>query len=579
MKKIRNSWTVVFGRTALAATLVSSVVFGSTCATRSTMPPPPAQVNDSNEWPMHGRSYDNTRYSPLKDINANNVKNLKVAYAYSLGTLGPQESSPIVIGNTLYVTSAFGPRFVHALDAATGKRKWVQAFDLPDDFLQYTCCGPVNRGVAYANGKIFVGRLDGKLSALDAKTGREIWTTTVVDYKQGSSITAPPLIVKNTVVTGFGGGEFGARGYLSAYDLETGKQVWKTWTIPGPGEPGNDSWKGDSWKTGGGTAWMRGSYDPDQNIIYWGTGNPGPWNSGVRGPGSSNYGKYTNLYSDSTLALHGDSGMMLWYLQSTPHDAWDYDGTNVAVLADLNIGGKKVPVYMKADRNGFFYVVNRKTGKLISADAFVHVTWAKGVDLATGRPIEISGKRATLNYRAMDVCPNILGGKNWMPMSYNPDTGLVYIPANNLCMDAQDTEVNYSRGFIYLGREFTTHTGPGGFGGELLAWDPVKRKPAWSIKQKHGLNGGTMTTVGNLVFQGDLTGQFNAVNATTGEVLWSFNVGSGVQSGPVTYKVGDKQYVAVTVGRPEALLGFFGEPGARIVAETSEAGMLFVFSL
>ncbi len=569
MKKSRNRWTTASALIVPAVTMVFGTILGSI----------PAQANNPNEWPMYSRDYSNTRYSPLQEINTSNVKGLKVAYAFGLGVLDAQESSPLVIGDTLYVTTTYGPKFIYALDAATGKRKWTQAFDYPDDMTQFTCCGPVNRGVAYANGKIYVGRLDGKLSALDADTGREIWTTTVVDYTQGSSLTSPPLIVKDTVVTGFGGGEYGARGYISAYDLETGKALWKTWTVPGEGEPGNDSWKGDSWKLGGAAAWLNGAYDADRNIIYYGTSNPAPWNTHVRGPGSSDYGKFTNLHSVSSIALDGDSGKILWTYQGTPHDAWDYDGVNENLLADLNIGGKTVPVSMKADRNGFFYVNNRETGELISAEAFIYQNWAKGIDLATGRPIEVPEMRPNLTNRAMNVCPNLVGGKNWQPMSFNPNTGLVYIPTINICMDMQDTEVEYNRGSFYLGKEFPARFGPGGFGGKLVAWDPVKQEAVWSIKQKHGWNGGTMTTAGGLVFQGDATGQFNAVNASTGEVLWTTQVGSGVLAGPVTFKVDGKQYVAVTVGRATTIPAFLGEPGVAIVSETPEAGMLFVFSL
>lgn len=550
-------------------------------------------ADDAGAWTMYGRGYDNTRYSPLDDINVGNVKGLKVAYTFSLGTLLSNESTPVVIGDTLYVTTSQGPKFVHALDATTGVRKWVHGFEMPENMAQFGCCGQVNRGLAYANGKVYVGRLDGKLTALDALTGAEAWTATVVDYKQGSVITSPPLIVKNTAVIGFGGGEYGARGYLSAYDLESGALVWKTWTVPGPGDPGNETWKGDSWKTGGGVPWFVGSYDPDLNIIYFGTSNPSPWNAAVRGTGTSDYGDFTNLYSTSTVAFHGDSGRILWHLQSTPHDAWDYDGVNELVLADLEIGGATVAVMMKADRNGFFYVADRASGKLLSADAFVHVNWATGVDLETTRPIEVPEKRPRLNFKAMDVCPNLLGGKNWQPMSYNPNTGLVYIPANNLCMDIEDTEVEYRRGILYLGKEFPTKAGPGGFGGELMAWDPVKRTKVWSHEERFPFNGGTMTTAGNLVFHGDWEGWFKALDATTGEVLWKFNVGSGMGAGPMTFKLGGKQYVAIVVGRSstipnflgavEADLGFvklYGGPvGAAMAAATPEAGILFVFSL
>ncbi len=301
------------------------------------------------------------------------------------------------------------------------------------------------------------------LVALDAKTGRELWTAKVVDYKQGSVITSPPLVVKNLVVTGFGGGEYGARGSLQAYDAQTGKQVWKTWTVPGPGEPGNDTWKGDSWEHGGGAAWLVGSYDPKTNLIFYGTSNPGPWNSAVRSTGNGDYGKLTNLYTSSIIAFDADSGKIKWHYQATPEDAWDYDGVNELVLADLKIDGGTVPALMQANRNGFFYVLNRENGDLISAQKFVPTNWAQRIDPETGVPIGDPAKHPGPSHPVKDVCPNLLGGKNSQPMSYNPGTGLVYIQSNNICMDWSTSEVNYRRGVFYLGAEFPTHAGPGGY--------------------------------------------------------------------------------------------------------------------
>ena len=288
-----------------------------------------ARADDpADSWPMYGNGYDNARYSPLKQINAGNVGNLKLAYSFQLGSLRSNEASPIVVGDTLYVSTSWGPKYVHALDARTGARKWVYEPEIPDDVLQYACCDVNSRGVTYGDGKLFVGRLDGKLSAVDAKTGKEVWTTTVVDYKQGSVITSPPLVVKNLVITGFGGGEYGARGSLQAYDVNTGKEIWKTWTVPGPGEPNNDTWKGDSWQHGGAVLWLTGSYDPRTNTVLWGTSNPGPWNSAVRSTGNGNYGQLSNLYSSSTVAFDADTGKIKWWVQATPQDAWDYDGVN-----------------------------------------------------------------------------------------------------------------------------------------------------------------------------------------------------------------------------------------------------------
>src|SRR5439155_6870901 len=308
----------------------------------------------------------NTRYSPLQTLTPANVGKLKVAWALQLGSLRSQESTPVVVGDTLYVTSSHGPKHVFAVDARTGTIRWRYAPEVPAGIDQFACCDVNNRGVAYANGKVFVGRLDGHLVALDAKTGDEVWKSQIVDYTQGSVITSPPTIVKNLVITGFGGGEFGARGFIAALDQNTGKGVWRFWTIPAPGEPGNESWKGDSWKLGGGAAWGIGSYDPKLNLLFYGTSNPSPWGASVRGPDSGEYGAFTNLYTSATLAINPDTGKLVWHYQSTPHDAWDYDGVNELVLTDLLINGQMTPVALKADRNGFFYVLDRRTGRLIS---------------------------------------------------------------------------------------------------------------------------------------------------------------------------------------------------------------------
>ncbi|HET7866729.1 MAG TPA: PQQ-dependent dehydrogenase, methanol/ethanol family [Burkholderiaceae bacterium] len=555
------------------AALLATAALGTAAAADDGIP------TDPNGWPMHGHGYDNTRYSPLKRIHTGNVANLKLAFSFQLGSLRSNESSPIVIGDTLYVSTSWGPKYVHAMDARTGARKWVYEPEIPEDVLQYACCDVNNRGVTYAGGKLFVGRLDGKLSAVDAATGKELWTTTVVDYKQGSVITSPPLVVKNMVITGFGGGEYGARGSLQAYDVNTGKEVWKTWTVPGPGEPNHDTWKGDSWQHGGAVPWLVGSYDPKTNTVLWGTSNPGPWNSAVRSTGNGNYGRLTNLYSSSTVAFDADTGKIKWWVQSTPEDAWDYDGVNELVLADLAVGGGgKTPVYMKADRNGFFYVVNRDTGKIVSAEKYVPTNWASKIDLATGRPEEDPDKRPGPNHPVKGVCPNLIGGKNWQPMSFNPDTGLVYIPANNVCMDWAVSEVNYRKGVFYLGAEFPTLPGPGGYMGELVAWDPVAQKKAWSVKMDLPFNGGTLSTGGGLTFWGDLHGVFHAYDARNGRELWKTPLGSGIGAGPITYAVDGKQYVAVVVGRTAAIPAFLGDVGKKMTEATPEGGALFVFT-
>ena len=539
--------------------------------------PASAQTTD---WPVYGGDMSNTRYSTLDKITPANVGKLKVAWALQLGSLRSQESTPVVIGDTLYVTSSHGPKNVFAVDARTGAVRWRYSPEVPPGIDQFACCDVNSRGVAYANGKVFVGRLDGHLVALDAKTGKELWKSQIIDFTQGSVITSPPTIVKNLVITGFGGGEYGARGFIAALEQDTGKEVWRFWTTPGPGEPGNETWKGDSWKLGGGTAWGVGSYDPKLNLLYYGTSNPSPWGASVRGPDTSEYGQFTNLYTSTTVALNPDTGKLAWHYQSTPHDAWDYDGINELVLTDLSIDGRMTPVALKADRNGFFYVINRQTGKLISAKPFVPINWATGIDMKTGRPIEAPEKRPRFKVRAKDICPNLLGGKNWQPMSFNPQTGLVYIPSINLCMDMEGAEPTYQRGKFYLAFEFDLGKGgPGGYMSELIAWDPVKQQKVWGNKDELPWLGGTLTTKAGLAFHGDIRGMFKALDAKTGQMLWQFNTGSGISAAPMTYEAGGKQYVAVVSGRTFTIPLFLGPIGAKMVEASPEGGTLFVFEL
>ena len=557
-------------RLTVLASLTLVVVLG-------VVGPASAQTTD---WPVYGGDTSNTRYSTLDKITPANVGKLKVAWALQLGSLRSQESTPVVIGDTLYVTSSHGPKNVFAVDARSGAVRWRYSPEVPSGIDQFACCDVNNRGVAYANGKVFFGRLDGHLVALDAKTGKELWKSQIIDFTQGSVITSPPTIVKNLVITGFGGGEYGARGFIAALEQDTGKEVWRFWTTPGPGEPGNETWKGDSWKLGGGTAWGVGSYDPKLNLLYYGTSNPSPWGASVRGPDTSEYGQFTNLYTSTTVALNPDTGKLTWHYQSTPHDAWDYDGINELVLTDLSIDGRMTPVALKADRNGFFYVINRQTGKLISAKPFVPINWATGIDMKTGRPIEAPEKRPRFKVRAKDICPNLLGGKNWQPMSFNPQTGLVYIPSINLCMDMEGAEPTYQRGKFYLAFEFDLGKGgPGGYMSELIAWDPVKQQKVWGNKDELPWLGGTLTTKAGLAFHGDIRGMFKALDAKTGQVLWQFNTGSGIGAAPMTYEVGGKQYVAVVSGRTFTIPLFLGPIGAKMVEASPEGGTLFVFEL
>jgi PQQ-dependent dehydrogenase (methanol/ethanol family) len=541
------------------------------------------QAANASDWGVYGGDTGNTRFSANTQVNAGNVSKLSVKWALQLGTNRSQESTPIIVGDTMYVTSSFGPKNVFAVNAKTGEVKWRYSPEIPKGVDQFACCDVNSRGVSYADGKIYFGTLDARLIALDAKTGKEVWASKVVDYTQGSVITSPPTVAKNVIVTGFGGGEYGVRGALVGYDLKTGKELWRTSTVPTGSEKGADTWKNDSGKYGGGAAWFIGSYDPKLNLVYYGTSNPAPWSAAVRGNDSSEVGKFTNLYTASVIAMNPDTGNIAWHYQFTPHDAWDYDGVNELVFADLPMNGKTTPVIMQANRNGFFYVIDRANGKLLSAKQFVDgVNWATGIDLKTGAPIEApnNSKRPGLKRKASDVCPNLLGGKNWMPMSYNKVTGLVYIPTMNLCMDMEGIQEDYKRGQFYLSVNFDLgKMGPGGHGGGLKAWDPVAQKTVWMNKNSLPFNGGTMTTASGLVFAGDIQGMFRAFDGKTGKELWKFNTGSGITAAPMTYTIDGKQYVAVVSGRTQSIPAFLGEIGEKMVNASPEGGTLFVFAL
>jgi alcohol dehydrogenase (cytochrome c) len=533
-----------------------------------------------DQWSVYGGDPANTRYSGLAQINTGNVATLKAAWSLQLGALKGQESTPLVIGGTMYVTTSMGPRYVYALDAKTGAVRWRYAPDIADDVAPTVCCGLVNRGAAYANGRLFVARLDGILVALDAGSGRELWRTTVVDYRQGAAMTSPPLLVKNLVITGYAGGEYGMRGAIIAYDQNSGGKVWRTDTVPAPGEPGSETWSGDSGAHGGGDAWYVGTYDPALDLIYYGTGNASPWNGGVRGPDSGDYGRYTNLYSAGTLALRSETGRIAWFYQTTPHDVWDYDGVNEAVLADLAVAGRMVPALMKADRNGFFYVLDRRNGTLISATPFVPVTWASGIDRA-GRPVEVPEKRPRLDVWARGVCPGLFGGKNWHPMSYSPRTGYVYIPSFNLCMDIVARSLQpWQPGRLYLGADYDlAKLGPGDGMGAMQAWDPVRQRAVWRVAERLPYVGGALSTAGGLVFYGNMQGELKAVDALSGAVLWRFAAGSGISQGPITYAIGGRQYVAVVCGRLDLPRAFRAAVGERTLAALPEGGAVFAFAL
>jgi PQQ-dependent dehydrogenase (methanol/ethanol family) len=533
---------------------------------------------EAAEWPMHGRNAGETRFSPLTRINVESVKDLGLAWTLPTETTRGLEATPIVAGGILYTGSW---SVVFAVDARTGKLLWKWDPEVPRAFASKACCDVVNRGPALHNGKVYVGTLDGRLAALDAESGKPIWQTVTVDQTQNYTITGAPRVIKGKVIIGNGGGEYGVRGYVSAYDAESGTLAWRFYTVPGDPSKGFESpvmeqaaktWTGEWWKLGGGgTVWDSFSYDPDLDLLYVGTGNGSPWNQRLRSPDGGD-----NLFLSSILALRPDTGELVWHYQTTPGESWDYTATQHMVLTDLTIGGQPRKVLMQAPKNGFFYVLDRATGALISAAPYTEMNWATGVDLKTGRPIEAPNAR----YLKPDLIrPGPLGGHNWQPMSFNPHTGLVYIPAqDNAFGYADDQKFTYRPDAWNTGVDFAQARGPAGATrvpptGFLLAWDPVAQKERWRVSYPHMWNGGTLTTAGNLVFQGTADGRFVAYRADTGERVWDMAVGSPISAAPVTYELDGTQYVAVMAAWGGSL------SGANPLGPAVVPGRLLVFAL
>jgi quinohemoprotein ethanol dehydrogenase len=484
-----------------------------------------ANTATSNDWPTIGLDYAETRFSKLNQINADNVKKLGLVWSYPLESSRGVEATPVVVDGIMYQTASWS--VVHAIDARTGKQLWTFDPKVDREKGYKGCCDVVNRGVALWKGKVFVGAYDGRLFALDAATGKVVWEKDTIASKEHSyTITGAPRVFNGKVVIGNGGAEYGARGYVTAYDAETGNQAWRWFTVPGdPSRPFEDESMAAAAKTwdpagkywingGGGTAWDTITFDPDLNLVYIGTGNGAPWSRNKRSPSGGD-----NLYLASLVALNADTGKYVWHYQETPGDNWDYTSTQPMILADITIDGAPRKVILHAPKNGFFFVIDRTNGKFISAKNFVDVNWTTGYD-ANGRPMEVTEARGD---KPFDSIPGPYGAHNWHPMSFNPQTGLVYINV--------DADPPKSPPF-----------------GRLVAWDPVKQKEAWRAEFVAPWNGGTLTTAGNLVFQGTADGRFIAYNATTGEKLWETPVGTGVVAAPATYTIDGKQYVSIAVG-------------------------------
>lgn len=523
-------------------------------------------ASEPQNWLTHGGTYLEQRFSPLTDVNAGNVSKLALAWSYDLDTNRGQEATPLIIDGVMYTTTAWSK--VVALDAATGKELWRFDPKVPGARGFSACCDVVNRGLAAYQGRLFLGTLDGRLIALDAATGKPVWSVVTVDQSQPYTITGAPRVVKGRVVIGNGGAEYGVRGYVSAYDTATGKMAWRFYTVPGDPAKGPDnaasdpimkqaaasSWHGKWWQAGGGgTVWDAIVYDPELDQLYIGVGNGSPWNQQKRSEG-----KGDNLFLSSVVALDPNTGAYKWHYQGTPGETWDFTQTQPIILADLKIDGQVRKVLMQAPKNGFFYVIDRTTGKLISAKNFVSQTWATGVDLKTGRPIEVEGARFHTEKGFM-MQPSALGAHNWHPMAYSPQTGLVYLPAQDVpFFYSTPSGYKYRAGAWNIAVDAYKNAPPNDVAqtkairallkGRLIAWDPVAQKEAWHVDYDGPWNGGALATAGGLVFQGNGRGEFQAFDAAKGTKLWSFPAQTGVIAGPVTYSVKGVQYVAVMAG-------------------------------
>jgi PQQ-dependent dehydrogenase (methanol/ethanol family) len=514
----------------------------------------------AGDWPLHGRTPDEQRFSPLAQIDRASLPRLGLAWSFDTGARRGMEATPLVAGGVLYATSSWS--VVHALDAATGRHLWTFDPQVPKAKGRDACCDVVNRGVALADGRVFVGALDGRLIALDAKSGRVLWQVQTTDTSRPYTITGAPRVVKGLVVIGNGGAEFGVRGYVSAYRPENGERVWRFYTVPASKEGPHEhpelelaakTWPADAlWESGlGGTVWDSMAFDPELDLLYVGVGNASVYDRKKRSPGGGD-----NLFVSSILALRPDTGRLVWHYQTTPGDSWDYTATQHIVLADLELGGRRRKLLMQAPKNGFFYVLDRATGELLSAKSYVEVSWATHVDLASGRPVE--RPEAWWSEEQRMVTPSVVGGHNWHPMSFSPRTGLVYIPSITAAYPfAPDPAFRYRPGrhntaesYAELARQIEGYEEALRFcsPSHITAWDPVAARQVWRVESDTLMPGGLLSTAGDLVFQGRSDGDLHAYDARTGELLWSSRVGIGIMAPPISYELGGEQYLAVVAG-------------------------------
>jgi len=525
---------------------------------------------EPQNWLSHGRTYDEQRFSPLYDINESNVAELELAWHFDIATNRSMEATPLVADGVMYVTAAWS--VVYALNAGTGELLWKYDPEVPRSWGTYACCDVPNRGAALWNDKVYVATIDGYLIALDARNGEVVWKTDTIDRTPPFTITGAPRVIKGKVIIGNGGAEYGVRGYVTAYDAESGAEEWRTFMVPGNPADGFESeamreaaktWTGEWWKYGGGgTAWDSFAFDAELDLLYVGVGNGSPWNREIRSPGGGD-----NLFLASILALDPDNGEYVWHYQTTPGETWDYTATQHMILADLEIDGANRKVLMQAPKNGFFYVIDRANGELISANPYVAVNWATHVDPDSGRPVEVAGARYENNHSI--IYPNAWGGHNWQPMSYSPLTGLVYIPLiGGPDVFAHLEEFNFEDRHLNTGLDMQVAAAvPVAELAEyplaevrIAAWDPVRQEEVFRIDSGNGWNAGVLSTAGNLVFQGEASGEFAAYRADDGAQLWSSYVRTGIQAAPITYAVDGEQYVSVVGGWGASLGVFAGDP-------------------
>ncbi|MDB4932761.1 MAG: pqq-dependent dehydrogenase, methanol/ethanol family, partial [Myxococcaceae bacterium] len=522
--------------------------------------PAPDAAADDGQWVMPAHDHASTRYSGLREITADNVRGLREVWSFPTGIARGHEAAPLVVGSTLYVVTPF-PNHLYAFDLARPgpSVKWVFRPEPVPAAQGVACCDVVNRGAAYADGRVFFNTLDNQTLAVDAATGAELWRARLGDVNRGETMTMAPLVVRDRVLVGNSGGEMGVRGWLTGLDARTGRVAWRAYStgpdrdvLIGPNfrpfypqnrgaDLGVATWPPGRWEIGGGTVWGWISYDPALDLIFYGTANPAPWNSEQR--------TGDNLWTAGLFARRPDTGEAVWYYQTSPHDLFDYDAVNESILVDLDVRGARRRVLLHPDRNGYVYVLDRATGEVLSATAFTHVNTTTGVDLRTGRPTENPDKHPTVGRVVRDICPAAPGAKDWQPSAFSPRTGLLYIPHQNLCQDEEGLDVNYIAGTPYVGANVRINAGPGGHRGVFGAWDPIAARFVWTVRERFPVWSGALATAGDVVFYGTMDGWFKAVHARTGAALWQFHAPSGIVGQPITYRGPDgHQYVAVLSG-------------------------------